>query len=251
MRIGKITWIALGLVAVLAFFAWNMVRGMLDVAAVQDCLNRDWETYFDPQIEAGTGRPPILPVSIDDAVQGWLNRRYAGNPRGLDFGRGPEHAKYRDNVYHERIRALFRGTIREIEIADPEGFRGDPGAALKRFPGLRRLTVHDCGNNDGPTAAEWQLLCERLRSLPELEEIDLAGRFIADPSVAPLAGHPALRTIRIRCSSLTPGCAKTFRSIPGLATIYLNVWPDPRPEDQARWSAELPGAVINDPKNTP
>jgi hypothetical protein len=251
MRLGKKSWIGLSALALLSVLGWSVLQRLFDVAAVQDCLNRDWETFFDPRVQGGPGRPPFLPESLDHAVQRWINDRYAGNPRGLDFGRGPRHAENRDNVYHERFRALFRGTIREIEIVDPEGFRGDLGAALKRFPGLRRVTVHDCGNNDGPTEAEWQLLCERMRSLSELEELDIAGRFISDASVGPLAGHPALRTIRVRCSRLTPECAKTFRGMPRLATIYINVWPIPTPADQATWSAKLPGAVINDRRNTP
>jgi hypothetical protein len=245
LRIGKKTWVALFVVGFLAFLGWSVMQRLFDVAAVQDSVERDWETSFGP----GPRVPRALPEFVDSAVQKWLTNRYAVDP--TDTGRGTRHAEYRDLVYHQRFRALFRGAIHEIEIIDPEGFRGDPGAALERFPSLRRVTIFDCGNNEGPTEVQWQLLCERLRSLPELEELDIAGRFLSDASVGPLAGHPTLRTVRIRCSRLTPECAKTFRSMPRLTALYINIWPEPTSADQASWSAALPNAVINDPQNTP
>jgi hypothetical protein len=90
-----------------------------------------------------------------------------------------------------------------------------------------------------------------LRSLPELEELDLGGGSLTDAAVSPLAGHSALRTVRVRVSRLTPECAKTFRTMPNLTAIYLNTTTDLTPADLAGWSAALPGVVINSPQNGP
>jgi hypothetical protein len=248
MRIGKKIWIISSFV-VLALLGWSMIQRTLDVAAVQECLNRDWETTFGP--DTGSGLPGALPASLDSRVQNWLNHRYGGNPRGLDLGRGLQHAEYRDIVYHERFRALFRGTIREIQIMDPEGFRGDLGAALLRFPGLRSVTVHDYYDLKAPREAEWKLLFTRLRSLPNLEELNLGGRGISDAAVTPLAGHPTLRAIRVRYSELTPESAKIFRTLPRLSTLRLNTVLQLTPEEEAGWSAAIPGTLINARSNEP
>jgi len=216
-RLKKRTWTLLIVATVSLILLCIAIRQMLDVAAVQDAVQRDWEMAFTHTSDEKFVRPKLLPKFIDDAADHYLIKRY---PDPSDF---QNHVSYRYSVYHERFRAMFRGPIREIGIFDPEGFRGDLGAALLRFPGLRVVEVHDL-NTPIPSEKEWELLCRRLRELPDLETLHLKGQWITDAAIAPLSTHPRLRSIAITwgtANGLTPACLKTFASIPNLNELNI------------------------------
>jgi hypothetical protein len=153
---------------------WQYYR----VAAVQSAVVRNWEIMFDKE-----GRSDSMPKVLDDKLIEFL---------GNKENRWGEEIPY--EVYRERVRALFRGRIEEILIYEHHGFRGDLGATLLHFPELKKLTVFENGELM-PSEAELKLLCQRLRELPALEELELAGDQLSSGTLSPLAGHPKLRRL--------------------------------------------------------
>jgi len=241
------TWFWLFLLAAVALFLWSCIQRVSAVAAVQDSLNRAWEIHFN----AG-GCPAILPEYLDGKVQDFLDDKFESTAGYDDGGSLPAHTRNHAEIHIERFRAFFRGSISDISIYDPQAFRGDLGTALARFPELRRVSVDGC-IGPYPTEADWTLLCTRLRSFPQLKEIELGGTWVTDAAIAPLAGHPQLRTISINSGRLTADCTKTFRAIPRLTKLHIEVqihndgeaWLSP--EDQKAMSSALPAVSIELP----
>jgi hypothetical protein len=222
---------------------------MSDVAAVQDAVQRDWEINFDRS--NGSDPPSRLTVFLDSAAVSFFDR-ILGKTHGYD-GSQPVKTRNRDIVFHERFRALFRPPIEEVTVYDFKGLCGDLGAALARFPKLRRVELY-CGEElSGPTEADWAQLCTRMQSFPHLEEVELGGAWMTDAAIAPLAGNPHLRKITISCGRLTAKCANTFASIPHLAELAIedqsyggNTWPWEEDDKEAIRSA-LPAVSITFP----
>lgn len=243
------TWLCLFLLGFLALLIWPAGRRISNIKAVQNAIDRDWEISFD-QMGLPFGRPARLPSFLDSRAKAWFDWRYASTG-GYD-GTQPVKTRNRDVVYYERFRALFRGPIEVIDIGYPEGFRGDDlGLALARFPKLRRFCVFE-NEDTGPSESEWALLCRRLRALPQLEELELAGCWLSDSAIAPLAGHPRLRVVTILEGRLSPGCTKTFAAIPNLSRLHIegqryegDTWLTPAEEKMMR--AALPAVTVEVP----
>jgi hypothetical protein len=181
-----------------AVAAWRYYR----VAAVQDALSRDYEIAF------GDGkRPFLMPEVLDDALQKYL------------AGKSGTWKRYNpDIIYGERIRAILRGDITEIRIYYHEGFRNELGAALLRFPELKKLTISE----NSPHMGDYKLLCESIRKLPKLEELELRGDRIGDDDIASLAGHPKLKRLNLSGSDfLTPDVLRTLKSLPKLNALHV------------------------------
>ena len=188
----------------------------------------------------------MLPARIDSMADNLIVRLF-DQTRGYD-GTQPAKTRNRDIVYQERFRALFRGPIQEIDVYYFEAFHGDLGAAFARFPSLRRVEVFD----NFPTEPEWTHLCAKLRELPRLEEIELGGAWITDAAIAPLAGHPNLRTVTIEYGRLTDGCTKTFATMPRLSKLRIGeqIYPGDAwlsPEQTAAMTAALPSVTVEAP----
>lgn len=236
------TWFWLFSIATVALVLWSCIERVASVAAVQDSLERAWEIDFNTG-----GCPASLPASIDDRLYNFLFDRLPDKE-----GDGRERYLNRNIIWHERLRALFRGPMRAISIYDPEAFRGDLGAALARFPELQRVSVDGSEGEKYPTEAEWMLLCTRLQSLPQLKEIVLGGTWVTDEAIAPLAHHPNLRIISINIGQLTVGSLKTFQTIPRLTKLHIedlhgDAKPSLSPEDQKAMNTALPTVTIEFP----
>ncbi len=242
----KKTCLWLFLLGILALFCWPAARRNSNIKAVENAIDRDWEISFD---RTGS-HPASLPSFVDSAAKTWFDWRYAATG-GYD-GSQPVKTRNRDSVYYERFQCLFRDPIEYINIGYPETFRGDNlGAALARFPELRFFGVFE-NEDTGPGESEWTALCRRLRALPRLEEIELGGSWITDAAIEPLGGHPNLRVVTILEGRLTPGCAKTFSTIPHLATLHIewqrhdgDTWLTP--EEERTMKAALPGVTLEVP----
>ena len=235
------------MIGVLALLLWSPVQTAIDVAAVQNAVQRDWEISFG--YSSGQGKPAGLPASLDSAANSLFGRVFAGT-KGYN-GTQPTKTRNRDIVSHERFRALFRGQIRDIHIYYFEAFRGDLGAVLARFPELRRVTVFENEPNS-PTESQWTLLASRLRALPRLEEIELGGAWVTDAAIAPLAGHPGLRVVTILDGRLSPECTKIFVTMPRLSKLHIegqryegDTWLAPTDEKMLRTA--LPRVTIEVP----
>src|SRR5690606_32432855 len=132
-----------------------------------------------------------------------------------------------------------------------EGIRGDLGAALLRFPELKKLTVYE--NDSNP--ADYKLLCQRIRRLPDLEEVELGGQQLTSDGLAELAGHPKLSRLNISLGGLLiADVLTTLNELPALKVFELgNVYgPDEKnwesPGLPARFRAALPGVAVKLPE---
>lgn len=238
-------WLWSFLIAILAFIVWQPVQHVLDLAAVQGTVQRDWEISFG--CSTGPDKPALLPVRLDSAADDFFYR-ILGQTRGYD-GSQPAKTRNRDVVYRERFRAFFRGSIQDVHIYDFEEFHGDLGAVLARFRDLRRFTAWAEDSETHPTEAEWTLLCTHLRALPHLEVIEIGGWQITDRAIAPLSEHPQLRSLSIVAGRLSPSSATTFATLPRLTKLNLgeqlhegDVWPSTA--QQAAMIAALPHTEI-------
>ncbi|WP_170156950.1 hypothetical protein [Roseimicrobium gellanilyticum] len=210
--------------------AWRYYR----IAAVQDALSRDYEISF------GEPRPFGMPEALDSAVQRYL------------VGKRETWKRYNPEiVYGERVRGIFRGSIREMGIYYHEGFRNDLGAALLRFPELKKLEIFENSSHKG----DYKLLCESLRRLRNLEELELGGPQINDDAIASLAGHSKLKKLNISYSEfLTPDVLRTLKSLPNLDTLEIGDMYGPgekewrSPEVLARFREQLPGVTLKLPQ---
>jgi len=245
-RFPKRACVSLFVLGFLWLFVLPAARRNSDIKAVEDAVDRDWEISFD-QTDA---RPRRLPPFLDGWAEAWFDWRYA-DTYGYD-GTQPVKTRNRGVVYHERFRCLFRGPIETINIGYPEKFRGDTlGAALARFPKLRFFAVVEL-EDTGLAESEWTLLCMRLRVLPQLEEIELAGPTLTNAAVAPLAGHPNLRVVTILDGRLSPGCIETFSTMPKLTTLHIegqrydgDTWLTP--DEEAMMRGRLPSVTLEVP----
>jgi hypothetical protein len=149
---------------------------------------------------------------------------------------------------------MFRGRIEEVHIYYPVDIRGDLGAALLHFGGLRKLTFFE---NEAhlPTEASYKLLCQRLRSAVNLEELELGGGQLTSNAVAPLEGHPKLSKLKISYSCrLTADVLKTLKTLPSLTILEVKeiygpdeeVWKSPALH--ARFRDDLPGVTLELPE---
>jgi hypothetical protein len=210
---------------------WNYYR----VAGVQDALNRDYEISFGKREE-----PTGIEKLFYDKLEEWLRSKEG------KWGRMNP-----DIIYGERIRAMFRGSITEIHIYYHEGFRGDLGSALLRFPELKKVTVWETDPNN----ADYKLLCTRLRELPALEELELGDERLMSDSLTPLEGHPKLRKVVIRHScNLSTNVLQTFKKLPALQVVEvddiygLDVEEWKSPALHTRFRKELPGVTLTLPQ---
>jgi hypothetical protein len=223
----RLLWWLLPPMLLLFAVCWVGFERVSAVAAVQDSMSRNYEITFGTE-----DRPRILPAFIDDPVQEALGSIFEAT----------QGAGNKDIVYGERFRSLFRGPVRKIEIWEPHNFTGDLGAALLRFPRLQRLAVNDCV--DTPTEAQWTLFWSRIRSLPELEEIEFDGNNITNASIAPLSGHPRLRKITLDGYHLTAGCVKTLATLPSLTNLTIEESGNITPADRKAMVRALPSVEI-------
>ena len=242
-------WITLLTLAILSLLLFLPIKNVLDVTAVQNAVQRDWEIDFFDASRLPNGMPAMLPDRLNDVAWNYLLEKFHYVPE--TSGDTPAKLHYRNVVYHERFKAFFRGPIEEINVYYFEAFHGDLGAAFARFPHLRRVTVVD--NKDTlPTEAEWTKLCTRLRALPNLESIELGGAWITDTALGPLAGHPHLRSLTITFGRHTEACVKTFATLPHLTTFHFgNQYSEAEtpltPEMKAAIIAALPGVTVEFP----
>ncbi|QIF02658.1 hypothetical protein [Roseimicrobium sp. ORNL1] len=213
---------------------WNYYR----VAAVQNALTRNWEITFGKE-----GKPDAMPGFLDDKVQALL---------GDKENRWGEQIP--SVVYRERVRAMFRGRIEEVHIYYPVDIRGDLGAALLHFEGLRKFTFFE-NEKHLPTEASYKLLCQRLRSAMNLEELELGGGQLTSDAIAPLAGHPKLSRLKISYSCrLTADVLKTLKTLPSLTTLEVKDICGPDEEEwnspvlHARFHDALPSVTLELPK---
>ena len=213
---------------------------MANIAAVQDSLERDWEINF----ESGA-RPSLLPSALDDAFNSVIRRLVDPQRRTLFLAEKPN----RDEVWRERIRALFRGRITQIEIYYPGRLRADLGSALARFGSLRRLKIFDADFS----VSDWSFALAGVQRLHSLEELAIGGHELRDAAIEPLARQPSLRKVTITAGKLGTASTETFATLPRLRELEFeaNTIDDghapnelPLPENQKLMRDALPRVEV-------
>jgi hypothetical protein len=229
-------WLWSFLILILSFIFLGPVQRVRDLAAVQGAVQRDWEISFG--YSKGPDKPAFLPACLDSAAHDYIDR-ILGHTHGYD-GSQPAKTRNRDIVYYDRFRSFFRGSIQDVHVYDFEEFHGDLGAALSRLRDLRRFTAWAEDSETLPTEAEWTLLCTHLRALPHLEEIEIGGWQITNRAIAPLAGHPRLRSLSIIAGRLSPSSTTTFATLPRLTKLHVG---EQLHEGEAWFSAAQQAAI--------
>lgn len=200
-----------------AFLVTALVIGLIysaryrigSIAAVQNALERDWEISFD----AGD-RPKALPTTLDIAADDIIRRLLGPEPDPLFLAQKPNRA----DVWHERFRGLFRGRITEMEIYYPGRLRDDLGAALRRFPALRRLKIQEADFS----ASDWSYVFAGLHHLPHLEKLEIGGHALRDSTIERLANQRSIRKITITTGRLGTESVETFRRLPNLNELSFD-----------------------------
>lgn len=212
-------------------------RRLADVAAVQASIERNVEINFD-----GGGRPPLLPVWADNALQ-----KIIDDMIGPQIGRFSGPDLRRSSVSHDRLLTLFRGRITEIEIWYPERMREDLGAALARLPSLKRVAIHEAAFS----REDWESLFSGLTSHPSLEVLEVGGPALNDRAIEPL-GESAVRRLVIYEGSLAEFSPATLARMRHLSELTIattaiatsDVDP-PMPETQRMIREALPNVKVS------
>ena len=225
------TRLCLLVLAAIGLLLFRPIKKVLAVAAVQNAVQCDWEVEFVDASGIPNRKPAMLPQWIDLIAEDLFSLMCVV-PSDKIATQSPNTFNF-PSVHLERFRAPFHDSIQEIRIRSFEAFSGDLGSEFARFPDLRRVIVEEPGGYL-PTESEWTHLCARLRELPHLEEIELGGMWVTDAAIAPLAGHPNLRSIYIKYGRLTDGCTKTFASIPHLSKLKIGFQSDEEGETLSR-----------------
>lgn len=212
-RLKITTAVLLTVLAILGVLLWRPIQQARNVAAVQNSVQRDWEIDFGSQ-----STPPAMPRSLDSAAESLLGNLFK-KVHGYNTGMS-SHTQNREYIYQERFRGLFRDPIEFIGIYYAEDITDDLGAALWRFPQLRRF-IYDDNEDPLPAEATWIRLCTWIRAMPKLDQIELGGGQLTDAAIAPLAGHPGLRKISINYGHLSWRCVATFATMPNLKKLYI------------------------------
>ncbi|RBP44645.1 hypothetical protein DES53_104467 [Roseimicrobium gellanilyticum] len=239
----KARWVVLAVVVACVAGLAPFIREIYLAAAIQNAIARNVEiTLNDTSYESV---PKVLDEVIQKSVE-W-------------YGEWTHASSNQRELYYYRITTPFRaGRLRNLGIYDPKNFDERLGDVIRRCRGLQSVEVLDWGGwGSPPTPPEssWRSLCEALRTLPRLHTLGIGSEELTDAALAPLAGHPTLRTITMERvpMSITPESARTFASIPHLKELILGepsrtteeVWTEAA---IARFRAALPGVSVTIPK---
>src|SRR4051794_5764656 len=121
----KLRWIAVSGILTVGLLLCYALHCVSQVAALQDCLERDWEIAFNAE---QTALPPRMPAWCDSLAKSLIDRALP-TQRGQRFSGEKVGKENREIVWRERIRSIFRGPITEIEIYAPGRMCDDLGAA--------------------------------------------------------------------------------------------------------------------------
>jgi hypothetical protein len=145
----------------------------------------------------------------------------------------------------------FEGSV--IDVGDDDAVHNDIAVLLSRFGSLRKLSVKET-HYPNPFSvrvkvADVKRLCTAARALPRLESLTLSGNAVNEHTMAPLRGHPSLRTIALlgRHSTPTDGLIELLRSLPALEVVrydYASI-PGPRPLTIQKATDALRAALPN------
>jgi hypothetical protein len=175
------------------------------IAAIQDCLQRDWE------IQINGGKPRALPDSLDGGVSWILDRAFADSV-GKDN---------RNEVIHERFTGLFQGRIHALEIYNPYVFDEKLGKSIGRLGELESLMVVEPEDlYPIPKSAVTKLL-ESIRRLPKLKTLEIGTTWLHDDDLAILRGHPKLEILLLNGCPITTKSFDTLVSLPQLKEVQL------------------------------
>jgi len=176
------------------------------VAAIQQSLQRDWETQING------GYPNSLPRTLDGAVVWFLNRSFSES-------KGKEN---RNEVLHDRFLSLFQGRVRELLIYNPYTFDDHLGDAICRFDELESLSVVEPEQLYPIPAPAIANLLQSAHRLHSLKSLELGTTWVHDAEVAKLAGISRLETLKLNGCPITSKAFPAFLSLPRLKRLEIN-----------------------------
>ncbi|WP_265595966.1 hypothetical protein [Verrucomicrobium sp. BvORR106] len=165
------------------------------------------QTYEGHRFAPGFSKPRWMPSIGDDGIE-FLTRRLTAND---------ELAYY----LHNRLRGTLGAKLPTIYITDVKSIKPGFHDALRQFSNAKAVVVSFSANSNELTEADATQVCEALRDLPKLRNIELDGVQFTDASIAPLAGHPTVNTLRLPASRITQASIPTLSSMPSLSTLLL------------------------------
>ncbi|HSI63254.1 MAG TPA: hypothetical protein VLE43_09040 [Candidatus Saccharimonadia bacterium] len=198
-------WLILSILLVLALICAPAAWRVYAVIGVQSVVPQaDYINFGELRVER-------MPEYVEFPLRDFLKWTCAGKPESVR------------RAWFERFSAAYCGPITDIHVYSSAKLCGDLGAALLRFPGLRRVTIYGDGRYDYLTEEELRLLCERLRTMPALEYLELGGQMLTDDALLELAGHPKLQKLTIsRCPRVSPEVLKVLLTLPALKEVSLH-----------------------------
>ena len=213
--------IALVVLIALGLLLWRPVLQAWRLAALQASLGAGGEVSFDQH------KPLRFLPKFAESWTRFLRVRM-------------KHSVAADNRF-QCFRSLFDGPMEQLLMRVNE-VNDDTVTNLGHFPQAKRITA---SFGDRVTEEGVMKLCTGLRALPRLEHIQFYGKkAITDKSIAPLAGHPQIRSIYFLDNSLTPQCTATFATLPHLSELYIFLSYDMPQEDRRAMMAALPSTRI-------
>ena len=172
----------------LCFGIYSSIR-IYDIAELQNSIDRPLEIELNLTKSRGD-RPAFLPASVDDLfydAAAWFSKFR------VKRGAPPWHSA--SMVYHERLRAPFRGRIREMTIYQADRYRENFGGAIAEFQSLEKLTIHVHYYPSGQIEAD---LIHAFKGIASLERLTEFAIDLADPGIevlAPLRECPCLQKL--------------------------------------------------------
>jgi hypothetical protein len=153
-----------------------------------------------------------------------------------------------EHMWRERLVAAFRSETDVIALLHPDGFSVHIGTALQRFPKLREFIFLDDGEG-ALTEADVTMLLSHIRRMESLESITINTPYLNDASLASLARHPKLNTVKLGFGSLSPQFVNTLRTLPNLKELHILPTQSPpewyRLNTEHRFRNALPGVTVS------
>lgn len=158
---------------------------------------------LDPQFSP----PRWAPHFLTDELESFVDNHYANDPGAL--------------ALKQRLYMLLGAPGPPVRLREVRSIRPGFPEALRKFSNVTYVDIRFSWRFSGQTEADATQVCEALRDMPRLTTIDLDGAKFSDASLAHLAGHPNLETLRMSSGRITRASIPTFASMPSLTRVVL------------------------------
>ena len=189
--------------AIFVALALLHLRGEMILGKFAD-LQRTFDgNSLDPQFSPPRWVPRVMVNQLDS----YVDKHHGNDPRAF--------------ALKQRLYIILGARIPPIRLTNVKSIRPEFCDALRKLSDARSVEVWFSSQSTELTEVEATQVCEALRDMPRLAYIDLIGVQFTDASVARLAGHPKIDSLRLPASRITRASIPTFASMPSLDTLLL------------------------------